>query len=279
MSTRPVDHRRAGPPHGDDRAQHPRAPVARAAARRPRFAAAPATTGSSTSRASSSSRSCRPTASTSSSSAACSTSAAARSPRCCASATRCARRSRRGAPRSSSSRTCREQWGSADPACCPREELGVMRPPGRRALRAAQPAPAEAGAELRGLGVSLHRALEVLERLREQADRVARPTSTLFWTRCGSRSTRRAGRTTAGRRCRTRWSACGPWHRSRCWPSSGSPWTTPPKRPSAASPALALSLRSPQRSAGRAAASAESEGGAPALWDYANSGHPRAAVA
>ena len=74
-----------------------------------------------------------------------------------------------------------ERWGSSDPALLERAvALGIMRPLGDGRFEELSPTLARASAELAGIGISPHQALEVAASLREHADSVARAYLKLF---------------------------------------------------------------------------------------------------
>ncbi len=74
-----------------------------------------------------------------------------------------------------------ERWGADDPALLARaEKLGLLRPLGEGWYEEVSPALGRAGAEIGRLGVSPHKALDVVERLRKQADGAARAFIDLF---------------------------------------------------------------------------------------------------
>jgi len=68
-----------------------------------------------------------------------------------------------------------ERWGAADPALLRRgEELGLIRPLGGGRYEALSPRLLRAGTELAQLGVPPDKVLDVAERIRRHADRVAK---------------------------------------------------------------------------------------------------------
>jgi DNA-binding transcriptional MerR regulator len=72
-------------------------------------------------------------------------------------------------------------WGAEDATLLARaEKLGLLRPLGEGWYEEVSPALGRAGAEIGALGVSPHRALDVVERLRKQADGAARAFIDLF---------------------------------------------------------------------------------------------------
>ncbi len=90
------------------------------------------------------------------------------------------------------------EWGTADPSLLQRSlELGLVRPLPEGRFELPSPRLTRAGRELLALGVPLERSLEILARVREQADRIAEIYVDVFletiWT-----PFERAGRPTAG---------------------------------------------------------------------------------
>jgi DNA-binding transcriptional MerR regulator len=74
-----------------------------------------------------------------------------------------------------------ERWGSADVKLLRRaEELGILRPLGEGRYEEPSPRLARAGAELAALGISAEQALEVVGRLRREADNAAKTFVKLF---------------------------------------------------------------------------------------------------
>jgi DNA-binding transcriptional MerR regulator len=74
-----------------------------------------------------------------------------------------------------------QSWGAGDPSLLKRaEKLGLLRPLGEGWYEEVSPALGEAGAEIGRLGVSPHKALDVVERLRKQADGAAKAFIDLF---------------------------------------------------------------------------------------------------
>jgi DNA-binding transcriptional MerR regulator len=74
-----------------------------------------------------------------------------------------------------------DSWGVRDPKLLERaERLGLLRPLGEGWYEEVSPALGRAGAEIARLGMSPHRALDVVERLRKQADGAARAFVDLF---------------------------------------------------------------------------------------------------